>query len=172
MVWIFGVAGLALLVINVQLLLMFQKRAHELRLRQEAPRRRIRQHRQGMRDSTARIRSLVATRLEEMRLAIDHTKQQADAYARAIAGLEERPVASEATAAQPAEGEAAAAGESEPEQDPTAALKEKIQALRRQQEEIGGHLASMRREMEIVQRSMERIQSRMQRRLGQGEAAR
>jgi hypothetical protein len=166
MLWIFAIVATALLVINLQLLVLYKRRAHELRKRQDVPRRRIREHVEGMRAATAKTRSVVATRLEEMTFMIGHTKARSDALSRAIAGLEEQFQIPD-DAANPGERLTRSAGP----QDEKTRQKEGVELLRRQQEEIGGHLTSMRREMEIVRRSLERLEGRIQRHAGRQEGA-
>lgn len=164
MLWIFSLVALALLAINVQLLALFKRRAHELRGRQSAPRRRIREHVEAMRDTTAKTRSLATTRLQELSFVLEYTRQRSEVLSRAISGLEEQYAVASASEAQPsAEGRPGRAAGPRTE---LAQSRENVRQLRPQQEEIGGNLMSMRREVEIVRRSMERIESRVQRHLG------
>lgn len=162
MLWIFSIVAFALLAINVQLLTLYRRRVHELRSRQSAPRRRIREHVEGMREATARTRALATARLEELTFILEYTRQRSEVLSRAISGLEEQfAVASEAPPT--AEGRP---GRAAGPQTELAESRENVRQLRRQQEEIGGNLTSMRREIEIVRRTMERIEARVQRYVG------
>ena len=66
MIWIFAVVAVALVAIIVQLLLVYQRRAHRLRVRQEPLRQHIGEHLRSMEEETQKIRKTVSQRLEEL----------------------------------------------------------------------------------------------------------
>jgi beta-lactamase regulating signal transducer with metallopeptidase domain len=76
MIWIFAVVAVAVVAIIVQLLLVYQKRAHELRLRQEPIRRHIREQLRAMEEATLKIRRTAAQRLEELGFEAERFKKQ------------------------------------------------------------------------------------------------
>jgi hypothetical protein len=66
MIWIFSVVCVSLVVVLIQLLMTYQKRAHDLRMKQEPVRRLIRLHKQAMLESIERLHAAADGRLEEL----------------------------------------------------------------------------------------------------------
>lgn len=166
MVWIFSVVAVALVAIIVELLLLYQKRAHELRLRQEPLRRRVREHLREMQETTLKIRRISAQRLDELDFEVRQTRKQCDAMQRAIRDLEQEIFGETAEEIADVDQAVAAVGEEEVDENDEAARREALREARRHYDEIELHIGSLRRDTMIVRRTMERIESRMQRRLG------
>ena len=88
MVWIFAVVAVALVTIIVELLIVYQKKALDLRMRQEPLRRRIREHLQSMREDTRKIRQSVAQLFDELDFEMEQQKSQAEELGRILSRLE------------------------------------------------------------------------------------
>ena len=70
-IWIVAVVLLGLIVVLAQMLLIYQKRSHELRLKMEPIRRRIHDHRSTTAEIFARIQERSAERLAELEGFLD-----------------------------------------------------------------------------------------------------
>ena len=87
-VWIFAIATIALLVVIIQLMLLYQRRFNEIRIRQDPVRRRIENHYSEMENGCNRIEDAVVSGQEEIGLAIDHLHKQRDALTQAMSQLQ------------------------------------------------------------------------------------
>ena len=66
MIWIFVFVYVCLVVVVIQLVITYQKRGNNLRMKQEPIRRRIRLHKEGMVETIDKLHNAVAGRLEEL----------------------------------------------------------------------------------------------------------
>lgn len=168
MIWLFSVAIVALVAIIGQLLLVYQKRAHELRVRQQPLRQRIKEHLRAMQESTLKIRRTASQRLEELDFEIGQMREQRDKLGKALVSLENeilgkvKAKTAEVKIAAAATGEGVVAEESEGEE-----RRKALHEARSKIEEIDGHLSVLRREIENMTRILNRIEAKMQRRLGE-----
>ena len=88
MVWVFAIATIALLAVMIQILLLYQRRFNEIRIRQDPVRRRIENHYSEMENGYNRIEDAVVSGQEEIGLAIDHLHKQRDALTQAMSHLQ------------------------------------------------------------------------------------
>jgi hypothetical protein len=169
MLWIFAVIAVALVAIIVELLMVYQKRAHDLCLRQEPIRRSIREHVRGMEESTQTIRRTATQGLEELDYQVRVKRKQSEPLSALIRQVREdagATVEEETTSAEQPVATAAAEDSDEPLEPQQPTRDALLLDATRTYDEIDGHITSLRREVEIVRRTMERIEARTTRRLG------
>ena len=167
MIWLFSVLSVILVTITVQLLLVYQKRSSELRFRQDPLRRRIREHRRAMEEATVKIRRSATQRTEELEYELGALRESRDGSGKTLGLLEaevfgrDRP--GEAAAS---EEESSTAESPEPVPDATADQRAALREVRHRCDDVDSQLAALRREIEAVRRSINRIEARVQRHLG------
>ena len=157
-VWIFAVATIALLVVMIQIMLLYQRRFSEIIIRQDPVRRRIENHYSEMENGCNRIEDAVVSGQEEIGLAIDHLHKQRDALTQAMSQLQAQ--ADSADPPSESEGdewmlEVAVAGESDPH-----ALLRKAQSS---YEQIKVSIRELEKDATNISRNMERIDVKMRR---------
>jgi hypothetical protein len=165
MIWLFAVISVALVTIIVELMMVYQRRAHDLKLRQEPMRGRVGALVRSMQDSTEKIRQTGAERLEDLDSEVKILRKQSEMVLSVIrkaqedrAAVSEREIATveEAVAAPDPEQAAPEA------QDDTS--RDALRDAAHRRDEIDAHVTSMRRDLEIARATLERINSRIGRR--------
>jgi len=167
MIWVLAVIVGGLIVVLAELLLHYQKRAQNLRLKQDPIRRRIRQHTQAMREAAGRVQGVAANGVEELEIDLDGATRQIEelghrlrAHERLIFGDGYDPRASKGTEPQENDSEPQE-GEPKPiEKDPAEGLAE---AARDQQNELEGHRMSLVRDLEVIKRTLGLLEAKLQR---------
>jgi hypothetical protein len=171
MIWIFAVVTVILLTVIVELLMVYQKRAHDIRMRQEPMRRHIREHLRNMQEATQNIRRTAGQRFAEMKLEADVLRKQSGEATKMISQLEveifgeARGEVADVEEALEAVGEEEEEGEKDEEEEKRELVREAGQI----RDEVDLHLASVRRDLEIVRRTLERIEAKMTRRMAGGK---
>jgi len=168
MVWILGIIVVGLFVVIAELLLAYQKRAHDLRERQEPLRRRIRKHTQAMREAVARIQGTAESQVEELDREAEAITQRINTQSHLLEELQKEMHGSDLDPnAPPAEEE-----EQIPEDAEIVKKKETVESLARQahdrQEELKQHRISMLRDVEVAKRSLGLLESKLRRSGGKG----
>ena len=158
MVWVFAIATIALLAVMIQILLLYQRRFNEIRIRQDPVRRRIENHYSEMENGCNRIEDAVVSGQEEIDLAIDHLHEQRDALTQAMSQLQAQ--ADSADPPSESEGdewmlEVAVASEPDPH-----ALLRKAQSC---YEQIEVSIRELEKDATNISRNMERIEVKMRR---------
>jgi hypothetical protein len=167
MIWLFSVLSVVLVTVMVQLLLVYQKRSSELRFRQDPLRRRIREHRRAMEEATVKIRRAATQRVEELEYELGALRESRNGSGKILGRLEaevfgrDRPGEAAAPEEEPPTGESP-----EPMPDATADQRTALREVRHHCDDVDSQLAALRREIEAVRRSINRIEARVQRHLG------
>jgi hypothetical protein len=173
MIWVFAIVTVILLTVIVELLMVYQKRAHDLRMRQEPMRRHIREHLRNMQEATQNIRRTAGQRYEEMKYEAETLRKQNGEATKMISQLEVEIFGEARGEVADVEEalEAAADGEEEEEgeKDEEEEKRELVREAGRLRDDIDNHLTSVRRDMEIVRRTLERIEAKMARRMSGGK---
>ncbi|MDP6698040.1 MAG: hypothetical protein QGH25_00190 [Candidatus Latescibacteria bacterium] len=157
-VWIFAIATIALLVVMIQLMLLYQRRFNEIRIRQDPVRRRIENHYSEIENGYTRIDDAVVSGQEEIGLAIDHLHKQRDALTQAMSQLQvQADSVAPPSESEGDEGMLEVAVASEP--DPHALLR-KAQS---RYEQIEVSIRELEKDATNVRRNMERIEVKMRR---------
>ena len=161
MIWIVAIVILCCIVVLAQLLLSYQKRAHDLRLKQEPLRRRIRLHTNAMQEEVRRIEDTARSRLEELERDAEELKEQLTPLEVTLAELEQEVFVD------------GSEDENDEEELEIATLDESQVALRNvakeaqgKQEELDGHLTNLVRDIEVVKRTLGLLESKLQRKDG------
>ena len=172
MIWVFAVVVVGLVTVIVQLLMVYQKRAHDLHMRQQPIRAHIREHVRSMEESTQKIRQTAVQRFEELEFESGEFRKQSEELRQILRQLQEavlgavtRPEVSEVGEAAADSGE----GDEKEKEKKKASTREMLTEAVHMRELMDNNISSMRRDLEIVRRSVDRIESRMQKRLGKHE---
>jgi len=166
MIWIFAIVAVILITVIVELLMVYQKRAHDLRMRQEPMRRHIRDHLRGMQEATQNIRRTAGQRFEEMKVEVEVLRKQNSEASKAISRLEVEVFGEVKKEVADVEEALETEGEEEEDEDEEQEVRELLREAGRMRDEVDHHLTSVRRDLEIVRRTLERIEAKMQRRMG------
>lgn len=168
MIWAFAIVTVILITVIVELLMVYQKRAHDLRMLQEPMRRHIREHLRSMQEATQNIRRTAGQRFEEMKFEAEVLRKQSGEATKMISQLEVEIFGEARGEVADVEEALEAAGEEEEEgeKDEEEEKRELVREAGRIRDEVDNHLTSVRRDLEIVRRTLERIEAKMARRMG------
>ena len=167
MIWIFVFVYVCMFVVMIQLLMAYQKRAYNLRMKQEPIRRRIRLHKEAMVETIDKLHDAVSGRLDELVEEVSGYKLQT----KVLRGLLDRwkeAVPEEEKELTPEEELAASEEEIDEEQEliRKAALRDMralIEELATNQKELEAHSEGVDRDIELVTDTMKRMQARVRR---------
>ena len=165
MLWIFATVCMGLLVVLLQLLMAYHRRAYELRMKQEPLRRRIRVHKQAMQEAVAKIHQAADLRLEELDGEMAEFSREVTQSEKSLAELKDEVSGEEEEEEEEKAEEEEEGGDGKVE---VGSLKEpNLRGMVRQatqiQEELSGHLSGLQRDLELVRRTLNRIDSKLQR---------
>ena len=160
--WILILGCIALIMILAQLSIMFQKRAGQIRLRQQPLRSRIQSHREKIHNSAQTVLKAAEGSLEEIEFSIRSLSGFNDAIDEAVVHLKAE------VESQYPEGEEGEEGEEDEgakrvlvddKVDPRAVLHEVLQ----HRDELESHIAMLRSDAENIKRNIQRLQGQMMR---------
>lgn len=168
MVWVLAVIVVGLIAVIAELFLSYQKRATDLRLRQDPIRSRIREHHRAMRESVERIKGAAESQLEEFERDSPQKNHQIEAFARELRQVEAElfgddydPAAARVDEDFLTEEERKVEGEGEKEkEDPNL---ERTTRARELIEEIEGHANSLHRDVDVVKRTLGLLEGKLRR---------
>jgi len=159
-IYIVAVVLLGLIVVLAQLLLVYQKRAHDLRMKMEPIRRRIRDHRNTMAELFAKVQERGTTRLGELERYLAAQGEKLESAEAAYEDLESEPMLRVPEPTEEEEGEPAIGEDYDPEWEGQAAgAREVARAVLQAHESLDGQLNEMGRDREVIGRTLERMQS-------------
>ena len=168
MIWIFSTLCVGLVIVLIQLLMTYQKRAYDLRMKQEPLRRRIRIHKQAMAEATEKLHGAADARVEELgeeegqfREQINESGRIMNAWKKQLLDgvVEEEEVEEE----EETEEEIVEVDlDAEPVPSP-AEIREQLRQATKTQEELEGHLSGLGRDVDTVRRTLTRLDSKLQR---------
>lgn len=156
MIYVIAIICVCLLVVLVELLMVYKKKAHELREKQTPLKLRIKDHIQVVTESIERIYTVATERVQEVQGTIAQLKADSEKKSREIADLR-----TEAFGADDQEGEDEEGGDGEEDEDE---LKMSLREATRKQEENDSNIIQMQRDLETVRRTLQRLESKLQRR--------
>ena len=156
MIWILAVVVVGLIAVLAELLLSYQKRAQDLRGRQEPIRRKIREHTQAMEQAVSGVQGAASGRLGELTSELTELAGRAQELATDLSSLE-RSVFGEAynpSAPHPA-------GDDDEAPDAT---QEQLMATRDTfVRDVEGNRLSLQRDVEVVRRTLGLLDSKLRR---------
>jgi chromosome segregation ATPase len=145
-IWVLAVVVVGLIAVLAELLLSYQKRANDLRSKQEPVRRRIREHNRAMQEAVGGIQAAAQGRVDELTAELQQLAQQADTLREQVERLARA---------------APAPAESDDDEDSPAAQVGQLQDLMRV--EVDGNRLSLQRDVEVVRRTLTLLQSKLRR---------
>ena len=155
MIYVIAIICICLLVVLVELLMVYQKKAHELREKQMPLQKRLRDHVQVVQESVERIYSAASLRVEELQGMVGPLKEGSEQQSRELIELRTEAFGAE----EEAEGGEVAAGNGEEDE-----LKGSLREATRKQEEVDSHIIQMQRDVVAVKRTLQRLENKLQRR--------
>lgn len=171
MTWILAVIVVGLIAVLAEMVLVYQRRAYDLRMKQEPMRRRLRRHRKDMREAVERIRLAAEEGLRDIRSDMAERRRQVEPKGHLLLELEHQI---RAEYAQP-EPDGPADGKEEPEEEEEGVtavdlgvrdrgqeLRTLVRTVQSKHDELENHLASLERDADIAGRLFDRLQSKLQ----------
>lgn len=163
MIWVFAVVVVGLIAVLAELLLSYQKRAHELRLKQDPVRRRIRAHGKAMQEAVGGIQGVATEQIVVFTTDLQALAKRADELREVLQNLERKILGdSGASAAKDdlIDEPDTEAGKVDAEETP----KDKVNKARELlQLEVDGHRLSLQRDVEVVRRTLALLESKLRR---------
>lgn len=166
MVWVLGVIVLGLIVVIAELFLSYQKRATDLRLKQDPIRAKIQAHHKAMQESVERIKEAAESQLDELNQELPQTAQQINVFAGTLRESEVELFGEDGLQGARdggdflSEGDDKSEKEKEEEKDPNLVRVEKAHELL---EEMDGHASSLKRDVEVVKQSLGLLDAKLRR---------
>jgi hypothetical protein len=162
-IWVFVVVVVGLIAVLAELLLSYQKRAHDLRLKQEPLRRHIRAHAKAMQDAVAGIQGIATEQVAEYTTELQGLARRADELREALRVLERQVLGDTASPAR--HGNLIEDGDAEAGKvDEEETVEDKVgQAQDFLRQEVDGHRLSLQRDVEVVRRTLALLESKLRR---------
>ena len=168
MIWIFVFVYVCLVVVVIQLVITYQKRGNNLRMKQEPIRRRIRLHKEAMIGTIDKLHNAVTGRLDELDEEAKVHQSRIRIYGELLVRWRETvPAEKELT---PAEELAADQAEMQEEPARKAALRDMrnlIEELAGNQQELEANTERIDRDIELVRETLSRLKNRVESRPGE-----
>lgn len=161
MIWVFAVVVVGLIAVLAELLLSYQKRAHDLRLKQDPLRRRIRAHAKAMQEAVGGIQDIATEQVAEFTTELQGLARRADELRENLAGLERQVGDDPANSRDELidDGDPNA-GKVDEEETPSDKVSQAQDFLR---QEVDGHRLSLQRDVEVVRRTLSLLESKLRR---------
>ena len=169
MVWVLAVIVVGLIAVLAELFLSYQKRANDLRLKQDPIRARIREHQTAMQESVERITAAAESQLQEIEREAPEKSRQIDSFARDLREVETSLFGEDYDPSDTKRGEdflsdeerkQAQEEEEEKKKDPNL---EKAQRARDLLQETDGHATSLQRDVDVVKRTLGLLEGKVRR---------
>ena len=163
MIWFLAVVVVGLIAVLAELLLSYQKRAHELRLLQDPLRRRIRGHTKAMQDAVGGIQGIATEQVAAFTTQLQGLARRVDELREALRGLERQVLGDAASIAahddliEEADSDA---GKIDAEEAPEDKVHQAQDFLR---QEVDEHRLSMQRDVEVVRRTLVLLEAKLRR---------
>ena len=160
MIYIVAVVLLGLIVVLAQLLLVYQKRSHDLRMKMEPIRRRIRDHRNTMAELFTKVQERGSTRLGEVERYLAAQGEKLEHAEEAYGDLDGEPMLQLPDVTGEEEGEKVFDDDYDPAwEGQAAAARELAREVLQAHESLNGQLNEVGRDREAIARTLERMQS-------------
>ena len=167
MIWIFVFVYVCLFVVMIQLLMAYQKRAYNLRVKQEPIRRRIRLHKEAMVETIDKLQTAVEGRLDDLLEEVRVYQKQTKVTEGLLAQWKEIvPEATELTPEEELEAEEGEEIDEEQELIRKADLRDMravIEEFATGQQELEAHSEGVDRDTLLVRETITRLESRVRR---------
>ena len=170
MIWILLVVILCLIVVLAQLMLSYQKRANDLRMKQEPLRLRIRKHNKALQEMVEKSQEAAMPHIDELQNKIDEFTQLANEYRPLLAELEREGHDSGLLVEEEKEEDSLLDDEKDPsmlvdlerweEEDDELDLAAMVRDTQTYQDQVDLHLGDLKRDLDIVTKTLSRMQDR------------
>ena len=163
MIWVFAVVVIGLIAVLAELLLSYQKRAHELRATQDPVRRRIRAHAKAMQEVVGGIQNVATEQIAVFTTELQSLAKRADELREVLLNLERKIMGDSGAAAAKddlIQDVDPAAGKIDAEETPEDKVHKARELL---QLEVDGHRLSLQRDVEVVRRTLTLLESKLRR---------
>ena len=159
-IWIFGIVAIGLVAILIQMLLVYQKKAYDLRMRQAPVRKKIREHVQNLQESTRNIRRSAGDRVGELEAAhriwtekVAPLKAEMEEVQKSVPSIPD-------PTAEPAIGEE---GEMAEEDGDVANIRQLVIEAKNSRLELDTNLTGIERDTGLVKRTLEQMEAKLKR---------
>ena len=169
MIWVLAVVVVGLIVVLAELLLNYQKRAHDLRTKQDPLRRRIRAHSQAMQEAVGGIQETADEQVEYLTGELVVLTQRGQELTTGLSGLEQSVFGDGYDPHGPApQDDEELIQDREPENTKVDENEETPEDLLRQargfqQQEVDGHRTSLQRDLDVVRRTLSLLETKVRR---------
>ncbi len=158
--WIFSIVAVGLLAILIQMLLIYQKKAYDLRMRQAPIRKKIKERVQNLQESTKNIRRSAGDRVGELDAAQRiWTEKVAPLKAEMEEVQKSIPTRPEPTAEPGADG----GGEIAEEDSDMAGVQKLVIDAKNSRLELDTNLTGIERDTGLVKRTLEQMEAKLTR---------
>jgi len=169
-IWVFAVVVVGLIAVLAELLLSYQKRASDLRTKQDPFRRRIRAHATAMQDAVGGIQGVATEQIADFTTELQALAKRAEELREELLRLE-RQVFGEGGAAAAEKEDVIEdgdedAGKVDAEDTPEDKIREAQDFIRT---EVDGHRLRLQRDVEVVRRTLSLLESKLRRAPAVGE---
>lgn len=161
MIWVLAVIVVGLMVVIAELLLTYQKRAHDLRKRQEPLRRRIRRHTQAMREAVSGIQGSAESQVEDLDKEAEGITGRINTISHRLEELERLVFGSDHDPDAPPAEEVEEVEEDEDVAKGKESVGDLARQVREKQEELKQHRISMLRDVEVAKRTLGLLESKL-----------
>lgn len=173
MIWILAVVVIGMIAVLAELLLTYQKRAQDLRFKQDPIRSGIRGHAQAMQEAVGGIQESAAGQVQELTGDLrtlagggEELRSQLTQLEHAVFGEAHDPNAPQEEKDELIEQDDPAAKRIDDEETPEDLLREAHDFHR---QEVDGHRLSLQRDIEIVRRTLTQLEAKLRRGTTKGQ---
>ena len=170
MIWVLAVVVVGLIAVLAELLLSYQKRAHDLRSKQDPLRRRIRAHAQAMEEAVGGIQRTAADQMEYLNEQLQLHSERSEQLRTGLTQLERSvfgegydpnaPVEKEEDDELIQDRDPSSGTVDEPEESPEDLLREARDFHR---VEVEGPRTSFQRDLDVVRRTLSLLETKIRR---------
>ena len=168
MIWVLAVVVVGMIAVLAELLLSYQKRAHNLRLKQEPLRRSIREHAQAMQVAVSGIQESADGQIDELGTDLVTLAHRSEELRAELSRLEREVFGEGYDPNAPRddkqdeliEEDDPKAGRVDEHDDPEEML---LEAREFHRQEVDGHRLSLQRDVDVVRRTMALLETKLRR---------
>ncbi len=158
MIWLFAIVSVSLVAILIQLLLVYQKKAYDLRMRQERIRKKIHEHISNLQETTKNIRHSASEQIGDLEAAQRIWAERLRPLTKELEELEKlMPPSLEANDEDPIDD----SSEKLMLESDEVRLRELLDKIKAKQLELDGNLSGIERDTGLVRRTLEQMETNL-----------
>lgn len=166
MIWILAVIVVGLIAVLAEMVLVYQRRAYDLHIKQEPLRRRVRRHRKEMVEAVERIRTAAQQGFRAFEEELADRKLQLESRKQLLVELEHEVLVEYQEAQQEETAPEEAAAVIPAVIDRGQELRSLVSTVQNKRDELENSLSSLQRDLDIAQRLLDRLENTVHRKLG------